>query len=58
MRPNHPAKCIIERGDKKLFLCQKHADRELQFEGTKYVDTLPADNTIGCKECLADSLSN
>ena len=58
MKPNFPAKHILERDNKKFYLCQKHTDRELQVEGTKYIDTLPSDHQILCLKCSEDYLDN
>lgn len=58
MKPNFLARCILERDNKKLYLCQKHADRELQIEGTKYIDTLPSDHRMPCLKCSEEYSDN
>lgn len=58
MKPNFPASCILERNNKKLYLCQKHTEKELQIEGTKYVDILPNDHSMQCLKCSEEHLDN
>ena len=58
MKPNFPASYILERNSKMFYLCQKHTEKELQIEGTKYIDTLPKNHSIPCLECSKERLDD
>ena len=54
---NFLAKFVVKRDEKKLYLCLKHMEQELQSEDVA-VEPLPDDSEIGCQECSADFINN
>lgn len=58
MKQNFPARCILERENKRLYLCQKHTDKELKSKDTKYIDILPTDHQMPCMKCSEENMDN